>query len=257
MQDKSFNPSNCSFLNFSTMCPVNSGSATQPIPLVSVIIPVFNGARYLGEALDSVFNQSYPSLEVIVVNDGSTDQTAKIACGYPGVHYLHQSNQGVSAARNLALDAAKGEYMAFLDADDIWKPEKLTLQLNFMLNNPDILITGSNAVNFLEPDTRLPDWLEKRPDWKIVNHIIPSTLVVHSSVFSLIGGFSTEFLSNEDTEWLWRAKKAEINMYQLDEVLALRRYHGANLSWKNSNSDKSGLFRIIRKSLAKPPDPSK
>lgn len=239
------------------MRPENSGTAAQPLPLVSVTIPVYNGARYLGEALDSVFNQSYPSLEVIVVNDGSTDQTAKIACGYPGVHYLYQTNQGVSAARNLAIDVAKGEFIAFLDADDIWKPEKIARQTNFMLNNPDILITGTKAVNFLEPDTLLPDWLEKRTDWKEVNHIIPSTLVVHSSVFSLIGGFSTEFLSNEDTEWLWRAKKAEINMHHLDEVLALRRYHGANLSWKNSNSGKSGLFRIIRKFLAKPPGLSK
>ncbi|TVQ04201.1 MAG: glycosyltransferase family 2 protein [Balneolaceae bacterium] len=234
----------------------NSSSTVQPLPLVSVVIPVYNGARYLGDALDSVFNQSYPLMEVIVVDDGSTDQSSMIAKGYPGVRYLYQSNQGVSAARNSAINIAKGEFIAFLDADDIWKPEKLTRQMNFMLKNPEILITGTNAVNFLEPDTLLPDWLAKRSGWKEVKHIIPSTMVVHSSVFSGIGGFSTEYRSNEDTEWLWRAKKAEITMNILDEILTLRRYHGANLSWKTAFTGNSGLFRIIRKSLKKPTDPS-
>ena len=99
--------------------------------LISCVIPVFNGERYLGEALESVLAQSYQPLEVIVVDDGSTDETAEVARRYgERVRYVWQPNAGETAARNLGLTAAHGEFIAFLDADDVWDSEKLERQIH-------------------------------------------------------------------------------------------------------------------------------
>jgi len=95
-------------------------------PLISCIVPVYNGERYLKEALDSILVQTHCPLEIIVADDGSTDGTASVVAGYgEGVKHLWQPNAGETAARNMGLSAAQGEFVAFLDADDLWHPEKL------------------------------------------------------------------------------------------------------------------------------------
>ena len=99
-------------------------------PLVSCIVPVFNGERYLAEALDSILAQTYRPVDLIVVDDGSTDGTAQVAAGYgERITYLYQENSGPAAARNKGIDAAQGEFVAFLDADDVWHEEKLARQM--------------------------------------------------------------------------------------------------------------------------------
>lgn len=105
-------------------------------PLVSVVIPAYNAARYLGDALDSVFAQTVADLEVIVVDDGSTDHTSGVAKAYPGVRLLRQSNQGASAARNRALELSRGRYIALLDADDLCHPERLERQIHALAEDP-------------------------------------------------------------------------------------------------------------------------
>ena len=98
-------------------------------PLISVIIPVYNAEQYLPETLDSVFTQTYTNIEVITVDDGSTDKSAEIIKRYPAVKYIRQKNGGVSNARNSGIKASSGDYIAFLDQDDLWLPEKLKIQL--------------------------------------------------------------------------------------------------------------------------------
>ncbi|MEA5550657.1 glycosyltransferase family A protein [Anabaena cylindrica UHCC 0172] len=221
------------------------------LPLVTVIIPVYNYANYIAATLDSVFAQTYRPIEVIVVDDGSTDNSAEIMLGYPEVQYLYQSNQGVSVARNMAIAAAKGEFIAFLDADDLWKPDKLSLQIAYMLENPHIGITGTRAINFLESDTQLPPWLKDDPNWEEDRVIIPSTMVVHKSVFSQVGNFSPDYRVSEDTEWQWRAKDAKIPMFKINEILTLRRFHGSNLSWEMAATHKPRMLKIIKDSIAR------
>ena len=97
-------------------------------PLVSVIVPVYNGEHYLSFAIHSILRQDYHPSEVIVVDDGSTDNSANIARSFKEVRYIHQSNQGVAMARNVGIAAARGEFIAFLDADDLWTPNKLSIQ---------------------------------------------------------------------------------------------------------------------------------
>jgi glycosyltransferase involved in cell wall biosynthesis len=220
-------------------------------PTVTVIIPVYNAEMFLELAIESVFSQTYSSeLQVIVVDDGSTDNSSSIAKNFPGVHYLHQSNKGVSAARNAGLELVKGDLIAFLDSDDIWKPEKLEEQVSYMEQHPEIGITGTYAENFLEPDTELPARIKANADWqKLEDHIIPSTMMVRASVFKEIGKFDEEMIAGEDTEWLWRAKQADIKDYTIKKILVWRRFHGGNLSWMHAEDRNKRLLWIARQTI--------
>src|SRR5689334_4109904 len=105
-------------------------------PLVSAIVPVYNGERYLAAALDSIVAQDYQPLEIIVVDDGSVDGTRAIAQGYAAVHYIYQADQGLGMTLHVGAAAAKGEFLAFLDADDLWATNKLNRQVNCLLQQP-------------------------------------------------------------------------------------------------------------------------
>ncbi len=157
-------------------------------PVVSVIIPVYNGAAYLAEALDSVLAQDYQPLEVIVVDDGSTDRTAEIARSYPAVRYLAQTNQGHGAARNTGIAAAQGELIAFLDADDLWAPHKLSLQVGHLIAHPDLGYTISHLRILIEPGVAKPAWLNDRLSLEYAAAYLPSALLVRRRVLEEVGG---------------------------------------------------------------------
>ncbi len=155
-------------------------------PSISIIIPCYNGAKYLRETLDSVVAQTLPALEVLVVDDGSTDDSAAIAESFgPPVRVIRQPNQGESVARNRGIDEAKGEWVAFLDADDLWRPEKLAVQAKLMVAGAGAVCAGNSAIY---PDGRDLDY-PVRPEtldrgW-IMEHGAPchiSTLVVRRDV---------------------------------------------------------------------------
>lgn len=118
---------------------------------VSVIIPTYNLARYINETVDSVLGQTYKNYEIIIVDDGSTDNTKEALSEYGGkITYIFQENQGVSAARNKGIKEAKGEYIAFLDADDLWLKDKLELQIGLMNSNPEVAMIFTDGESFNE-----------------------------------------------------------------------------------------------------------
>ena len=122
---------------------------TTNTPLISIVIPTFNRAELLREALESVYKQSYKNLQVIVVDDGSTDHTAQMLEEYKGrVDVVWQSRGGISAARNAGLDQCHGEFVAFLDNDDLWIPDKLEAQVAFALATPQATVTYTDAFQF-------------------------------------------------------------------------------------------------------------
>jgi len=220
-------------------------------PLVSVVVPTYNCAHYLAAALDSVLAQTYRPIEVIVVDDGSTDNTADVVCAYAEVRYLYQPNQGAAVARNIGIAAAQGEFIAFLDADDVWQPDKLSIQVAYMLQHPSVGITATNALHFLEPGTPVPSWLRPDRDLGEKKSPIPSAMVVRKPVFSQIGMFSPDHVPSEDTEWLCRAKDDQISIVTLPEVLTLKRFHGANISWEMASTFASRGLRILKESIAR------
>ena len=169
-------------------------------PLVSVIIPVYNGARYLRPALESVFAQTYHPFEVIVVDDGSTDDSGAIAQSFPEVRYIQQANQGVAAARNHGIDAARGEFFAFLDQDDLWTPEKLKLQMAHLLDNPELGYTLTQQKYFLDPGGTLPAWFRKELFASVHTGWVLGTVVVRRTAFVQVGNFFTGYSAANDSD---------------------------------------------------------
>jgi glycosyltransferase involved in cell wall biosynthesis len=118
------------------------------MPLVSVVVPAYNAAAHLAETLDSVLAQTHRELDVIVVDDGSTDATPRVAARYPHVRYVRQDNRGVSAARNHGFRLARGEYVAFLDADDVWSPHMIAAQLDIFRRYPESGFVAADGIQF-------------------------------------------------------------------------------------------------------------
>ncbi|VAW79154.1 hypothetical protein MNBD_GAMMA15-200 [hydrothermal vent metagenome] len=141
--------------------------------LVSVVIPTYNRARLLTAAIDSALAQDYPATEILVIDDGSTDHTADLVAGYgEKVRYFQQANRGAGAARNFGIQQARGEFIAFLDSDDMWRPDKLTLQVSIMNARPDVAMLFSEFDILRESgETQLggmQTWLEREVDWGCV-----------------------------------------------------------------------------------------
>jgi len=122
--------------------------------LVSVIMPVYNGERYVSQAVKSILGQTYSNFELIVVNDGSTDKTEKILSSFPQIIYVKQNNQGIACSLNIGINRSKGKYIVRLDADDICFPNRIEKQVNFLERNPDIDLVGSSATIIDSGDRR-------------------------------------------------------------------------------------------------------
>lgn len=223
----------------------------QENPLVSVIVPLYNYAYYIEAALNSVFEQSYRPIEVIVVDDGSTDNSAAIVRTYQDVRYYYQTNQSAAVARNNGIAVANGEFIAFLDADDLWHPDKLSIQVSHMVAHPEVDITTTNVLSFLEPETQVPAWFKSDRELGETNGIVPSAIVVRRNIFDQVGGFSAAHVPSEDTEWLCRVKDAGISIVTIPEPLTLRRLHGSNLTWQMISTAAARSLRIFRESIAR------
>lgn len=221
---------------------------TEQHPLVSVIIPVFNGARYLRAALESVFAQTYRPFEVIVVDDGSIDDSGVIAQSFSEVRHIRQENQGVAAARNHGIEAARGEFFAFLDQDDLWTADKLKLQIEYLLNNQDLGYTLTQQQYFLEPGTTLPAWFRKELLTSVHTGWVLGTLVVRRTVFEQVGKFATGYSAANDSDWFFRAKAAGIPMAVVPELLLLKRIHETNDSAR-AKEILSELLKVVKSSL--------
>ena len=204
---------------------------------VSVIIPTFNSGAYLNEAINSVLNQTYSPIEIIVVNDGSTDSTDNILREYLNdIKYLSQENLGPASARNLGIKHAKGEYIAFLDADDIWLPEKIEKQVDIFRKNPGTALVYSRFINFddesgndmgIFPDKVYSGFIFDKLLLKTT--ILLSTAIVKSSVLFAVGGFNENLFTAEDTNLYLRIAKMH-DISGMEQVLVKRRKHRSNLS---------------------------
>jgi glycosyltransferase involved in cell wall biosynthesis len=176
---------------------------------ISVIIPTHNRAHTVSLAIESVLKQSLPPAEIIIVDDGSTDETsALIQDEFPDCHYLHQQNQGVSSARNRGITAASGEWLAFLDSDDEWMPNKLAMQASALKSQPDVHLCHTEEI-WIRNGTRVNQMKKhaKRGGW-IFQHclplcaISPSSVIIHHSIFEDVGLFDETLPACEDYD-LW------------------------------------------------------
>ncbi len=216
-------------------------------PLVSVIVPVHAGERFLGAALDSVAAQVHGPIETIVVDDGSPDRCAEIASSRAGVRVLRQQRSGVAAARNAGAAAARGELLAFLDQDDEWHPAKLARQVAALRERSDVALVLTHMHIVLTPGTPRPSWFPS--DWEEEPQpgYIPSTWLVRRETFERIGPFDTSYEIACDSDWLARFKDAGLASAtaMLPDALVTWRIHGANGSYDQQTMHRE-MLRMMR-----------
>jgi glycosyltransferase involved in cell wall biosynthesis len=204
-------------------------------PLVSVIIPAFNAQDTIERALVSTLAQDYDPFEVIVVDDGSTDETGSVAARVEGVRCLTQDNAGPSAARNRGVEAAAGEFLAFVDADDEVPPTKLSAQVGYLLEHPDIgCVLGRQEVEL--EGGGAPEWIGRDPVFNDFAGVPLMSLVCRRDTFQELGGFDPALRIAEDRDLLVRMRERQIGIAVVPEVVLRRRFHGANLTFDRPQS---------------------
>jgi hypothetical protein len=232
------------------------------MPLVSVVIPTFNSARYVTEAVESVLSQTFTDLEVLVVDDGSTDDTRERVAGYPPtVRYLHQANAGVSMARNHGIAQSRGRYVAFLDADDTWKPEKLERQLDALSLTPEM---GVCYTAFFRVDSQLrPIGIVRSlrhncalADLLMGGNVVGSicSVLVERSLLDCTDGFDP--MLSQCADWdMWVRLARYTEFLYLDEPLVTYRQHGSMMS-HNVSLLESDSLRVLEKGYGHPDTPA-
>jgi glycosyltransferase involved in cell wall biosynthesis len=199
------------------------------LPLVSVIIPTYNRSSLVLEAIDSVFRQTFTDFELIVVDDGSTDGTVEVFNPYKGRFvYCRQNNQGVSVARNRGLRLARGQWIAFLDSDDYWLPEKLETQIRFFSHTPEALICqteeiwirNGRRVNPLKKHQKFSGDIFA-PSLRLCL-VSPSAVMIKKELFDRVGCFDETLPACEDYD-LWLRISSKIPIYLIDQPLVVKR----------------------------------
>jgi glycosyltransferase involved in cell wall biosynthesis len=220
------------------------------MPRVSVIVAVYNGANYLAEALESVLRQDYADIEIVVVNDGSTDATAGVMARFGSdIIGLHQDNKGQGAGRNAGVRASSGNYLAFLDHDDLWERTKLSEQMRSMDANSAIdPLIFSHVEQFVCPrltpeeqskialnNVRLPGYL-------------PGTLLLSRSRFEEVGYFTETKGLGDFVDWYMKASEKKIPIILLPDVGMRRRIHLSNMGRQTTYS-RNDYLKILKTGL--------
>jgi glycosyltransferase involved in cell wall biosynthesis len=220
-------------------------------PLITCIVPAYDAERYLGEALDSILAQAHRPLQVIVADDGSTDGTATVAAAYgERVELLRQDNSGSAAARNLGLGAARGDFIAFLDADDLWHPHKLERQMARFRARPELDYCVTHIQNFwVEELVEERERFKAHPRGQPLPGFVTSTLLARRALFERVGSFNTRFLHSDDTDWYLRASRAGAVLDVLPDVLVYRRLHPSNRSRQRADESRDDYLRLVKETL--------
>lgn len=211
---------------------------------VSVVIPAFNQARYLAQAIESVLNQTHPQLEIIVVDDGSTDETPQVLARFakcPSVKVVSQTNAGLPAARNRGLQEATGDYVCFLDSDDYYAPEKISKQAQRLDEDPELGLVYCDIVTVDEAGQAVAEQYSIGKIGRVLSGLIfqslilggyfpPHTVMIRRSVLTALGPFDAALGGHADYELWLRVTAAGHRACYLDEPLAFYRTHPNSMS---------------------------
>lgn len=196
---------------------------------VSVIIPVYNAEKYVGEAIESVLSQTVQPKEIIIIDDGSTDASAEKVKEYtPDVKLFGQENKGIGGARNTGIKKSKGEIVAFLDSDDLWPTDHLEVLLASLKEDENMAIASGHVEQFLhdeneELSSRIPEGQEVMPGY------VAGASLIKRKVFDEVGLFDETLTLAEYVDWFSRAKDAGYPFKLIDDIVLKRRVHGSNI----------------------------
>ena len=233
-----------------TPAPINQ-TAILPRPLLSVVMPVYNGEAFLADAIDHVMAQNYRPLECIVVDDGSADRTGDIAATFSDhVRYVRQTNQGPAAARNKGIEVARGEFLAFLDVDDLWADGALCLLADHLLADRRIGI-AQGLIQQMELDRTVPAGQPRifRQVCRPYQFINIGSALYRKEVFDSVGLFDPKLRDNEDTDWFLRAWEQNIPKTVLPQVVLFYRKHDHNMTLDQQDRVFFGLLKIYKRRI--------
>jgi glycosyltransferase involved in cell wall biosynthesis len=217
--------------------------------LVSVVIPAFNRESFLAEAVESALRQADVRVEVLVVDDGSTDGTPMVARGFADrIVYLRQGNAGPPAARNRGVRAARGEFLSFLDSDDLWPPDRTRKLAECLAAHPD----AGGAMGHLQyvsvEDSRSARFAAVcRETGAVLNYNLGASLF-RTERFLSVGLFDESMKLSDDWDWFVRAREKGVEMAILPDVTLINRRHGGNLSNRRAEGDHYTL-RMLKRAL--------
>lgn len=218
---------------------------------VSCVIPVFNGQQYIGETIESVLQQSVPVNDVIVIDDGSTDDTVQIVRSFGDrVRLIPQANAGPAAARNHGVRQATGTFLTFQDADDLWYPEKNALQLRAFAEDPTLMVCVGHVENFASPDVpvemQLPEYSARvKP---LAGYTTPG-MMARVKAFGVVGPFNEALKHTDAGEWFRRARTLGIRERLLPDVVVRRRLHMNNRSRVFADESRAEFLQMLKSGL--------
>jgi glycosyltransferase involved in cell wall biosynthesis len=217
-------------------------------PLVSVIIPVYNGEKFLADAVTSVQRQAYAPVEIIIVDDGSTDSTREIAAQLTGnIRYVYQDNSGPPAARNTAVKLAQGEFVTFLDSDDLWVERRLEIQVAMLLEHPTYdLVMGNLQLVKMATDSMVQPALIGKP----FPALSLGTTLIRRFVFERVGFLDEQLRYDDDVDWLLRVKQLGMRLVLHEDTVLLYRRHASNLT-NDMKTNYKYLIQALHRSLTR------
>ena len=223
-------------------------------PTVSVIVPAYNVAPYLREALESALEQTVAPHEIVVVDDGSTDGTRAVADAvareHPLVRVIQQDNGGPAVARNTAIEVATGEFLAFFDADDVMMPDRLEQQVGYLLGHPEVGLVIGAVQLITEPGAKF-DAAFLRHEVGAQEHadgINIMAMTARARLFEDLGMFDPSYRLSEDYHWLVRAYTRDVTIALVPRVVMRRRLHHSNIS-RDVDDVRHQMFRVLREHI--------
>ncbi len=213
---------------------------------VSVVIAVYNGEPYLGAAIRSVLAQTLPAAELLIVDDGSTDATPQVCAEFGSeLRYLRLPHGGVATALNAGIVATTFEWLAFLDADDLWSPEKLKRQFEVVSDRPDVDMVFGQMRQFRSPELAGPPG---PADDQVFPGLSRGALLIRRAAMRQVGGFEEHWRVGEFVEWYLRAQDCGLREVMLDDILFHRRLHDTNMG-RRKPATGVDFARIIKRAL--------
>jgi len=216
--------------------------------MISVVIPVYNYAHYLSEAADSVLQQDYPAIELILVDDGSTDNSWEVSQTYQDrAICLHKKNGGIGSARNLGVSKASGHFIAFLDADDVFTPGRLRRQMAVFREEPRMECVQGHMQRFISPEMPTDFAQRIRGDTEAVQAApMASTTLIRRDAYERVGPWDESLQMGVDLEWYQRMKDTVSNYRMLPDVLLRRRIHDSNFNLVRADQQSERLHVLKR-----------